>query len=299
MEIKNYLPDISIDAKKLKQSLIKESHIKKVISDLNLSDEVIDLNLNTLNQYHRLKIKDETLPPNMDLKGFDVILVLQNDYLSLEYQIKPEEAKKQQALSFTKNYWINHLTTKQLMVSIEDINWDVYTGYSDVISLLSSTPKSFSKGLYLHGDIGIGKTFIMTAYANQQAKLGYSVCFVIMSRLLNEIKQTFNQSFQSEFENIMFKLVNCDLLVVDDIGAEAATAWSRDEILFTVLNQRMEAEKLTCFTSNLSKESLQDFYLNAGQVVDEIKSDRLMERFVVLSNFFELVSKKGSFRRAA
>lgn len=297
MEISKFLPDVEADTESLKQSILNEPHIQELIETLDLSDADIDLNLNTLVQYHRLKTDDPTLPKGLRLSDYDVVCVRNGDYLAIEHVLKQEVYEKQQALAFTKNYWLNHLPERLLTITPDEVIFKDYLDLAGIITLYDSTPDSFEKGLFLYGDTGVGKTYLMALYANQQAKRGYSVCFVTMSRLLNEIKQTFNYKSDTEVETIMSQLSTCDLLVLDDIGSEAVTQWSRDEILFTILNNRMEANRMTCFTSNLDEASLRQFYLEAGKVEDEIKSERLMERFLVLAEFFELESKKGSFRR--
>lgn len=48
-----------------------------------------------------------------------------------------------------------------------------------------------------------------------------------------------------------------DLLLLDDIGAETVTNWSRDEILGTILQYRMENNLSTFITSNLNISELE------------------------------------------
>ena len=96
----------------------------------------------------------------------------------------------------------------------------------------------------------------------------------------------------------MVQLKNCEFLVLDDIGAESVTAWSRDEILFQILDYRMENEKLTCFTSNLNQSQLHQHFSKIGQTMDEVGVVRLMERINVLSEFVLIASSEKSLRRA-
>ena len=75
-----------------------------------------------------------------------------------------------------------------------------------------------------------------------------------------------------------------DVLVLDDIGGESVTSWSRDDILLPLLDARMENKKRTIFTSNYSLEELKDKLAMAGSKKQEpMAAQRLLERICALS----------------
>ena len=115
---------------------------------------------------------------------------------------------------------------------------------------------------------------------NQLAKQGKSICFVNVPKLVGDLKQMFQDN--SAMEQYLRRIIRCDVLVLDDIGSESVTAWSRDEIILMILDQRMEQHKLTCFTSNYSMKELYDKYTYAnGKYTEKVAADRILERIKV------------------
>ena len=81
---------------------------------------------------------------------------------------------------------------------------------------------------------------------------------------------------------------NVPLLLLDDIGAEYLTGWSRDEILEPILQYRMDQGLPVFFTSNYDLLQLEKhFVLND----DKVKAKRLIERIKQVSEPIELISK--------
>ena len=59
---------------------------------------------------------------------------------------------------------------------------------------------------------------------------------------------------------------SCDLLVLDDIGAQKTGDWQEQEI-FRIVNERMNNKRITIFTSNIPPEKL-----NVGsRTIDRIR----------------------------
>ena len=56
------------------------------------------------------------------------------------------------------------------------------------------------------------------------------------------------------------------------------TGWSRDEILGTILQYRMQEHKTTFFTSNLTIEELENHFSNSKNGSDIVKARRIIER---------------------
>ena len=87
------------------------------------------------------------------------------------------------------------------------------------------------------------------------------------------------------------KIKNTPLLFIDDIGAENVTAWSRDEILCTILQYRMDNKLCTFFTSNLNIEDLEKHLSITKEGNEIVKARRITERIKQLTIDMELISK--------
>lgn len=144
-----------------------------------------------------------------------------------------------------------------------------------------------TKGLYLHGSFGSGKTYLVCAMLNELAKKGVDITIVYYPELLRSLKEAFDTDFASRVDRIK----KSSVLFLDDIGAESVTPWARDEILGTILQYRMEATLPTFFTSNLTINELEEHLSSTKGNVDKVKARRIIERIKDLSIDMELVSK--------
>ena len=140
------------------------------------------------------------------------------------------------------------------------------------------------KGLYLHGNFGCGKSYLVAALFNDLARDGYKSAIVFWPDFL---RQAFYDDFKEKYETIK----NAPLLLIDDIGAENTTAWNRDEILCPLLQYRMDEKLPTFFTSNLTLEQLEEHLSNSKAGVESIKAARIIARIKQLTESLELISK--------
>ena len=138
------------------------------------------------------------------------------------------------------------------------------------------------KGLYLHGNFGCGKTYILSACFNEMKRRGFRTKIVYLPDLLRTIKGDFEA-----MNDIMDELCRVDLLLIDDIGAEKVTDWGRDEILGTILQSRMNEHKTTFFTSNFTISELEEHLANKG--TDKVKANRIIERIKQLTEDMEML----------
>lgn len=160
-------------------------------------------------------------------------------------------------------------------------------------SFYDNYPES-KKGLYLHGSFGSGKTYLIAALLNELAKKNYKVIMMYYPEMLSILKSTFDKS-NNEYEYDNFSetldtIKKCDLLLIDDIGAETVTNWSRDEILGTILQYRMEHNLSTFLTSNLNIEELEIHLSLVKNNMDKVKARRIIERIKQLTTTQELIS---------
>ena len=144
-----------------------------------------------------------------------------------------------------------------------------------------------TKGIYLHGSFGSGKTYLIAALFNELAKKDVKSVIVHVPELLRDLKDSFSSDYSSKFS----MLKHTPLLLLDDIGAEYLTAWGRDEVIEPILQYRMDEKLPTFFTSNFTLEELENHFSFTNNSIDKVKAKRIMERIKQLSIPVELVSK--------
>ena len=147
------------------------------------------------------------------------------------------------------------------------------------------------KGLYLCGNFGCGKTYLISAIFNELGKDGIKSAIVFWPEFLNSLKASFNSPFKGEFNNKYNSVKKAPLLLIDDLGAEAVSAWSRDEILCPLLQYRMDAKLPTFFTSNLDLKALENHLAITSKGDEIIKAGRIISRIKQLTEYQEMVSK--------
>lgn len=144
------------------------------------------------------------------------------------------------------------------------------------------------KGLYLNGSFGSGKTYLISCLFNELAKKNIKSCVVYFPSFLVDLRGSFSDySFSDKFNYIK----NMPLLLLDDIGAENVSNWSRDDILGPLLQYRMENKLPTFFTSNLTLDQLEKNLSITQNGVDKVKARRIIERIKQLTINIELVSE--------
>ena len=143
------------------------------------------------------------------------------------------------------------------------------------------------KGIYLHGSFGSGKTYLIASLFNEMAKKNIKSVLIYYPEFLRSLKSSFNTTYNEQYDYIR----KVPLLLLDDIGAENCSNWSRDEVLGPLLQYRMENNLSTFFTSNLSLEELEKSLSISSSGVDKVKARRIIERIKQLTVTHELISK--------
>lgn len=138
------------------------------------------------------------------------------------------------------------------------------------------------RGIYLSGGVGTGKTFLAVLIAKNFIERGDYVVFGTMPALLGQLKETFDNP-QLSSQTVLRKFINCDLLVLDDVGVGKLSAWNLD-VLFQILNGRYERKTATVLTSNYSLNQL------ASKIaeVDSVGAARIQSRLAGTNYFTSL-----------
>lgn len=206
-------------------------------------------------------------------------------YIACKYKKKLEKE-----IAYQNNVMIVDMPKEILDASMKNIYTDDKNRL-ETIKWLTTFIKKYemgekTKGLYLTGNFGCGKTYLVAACFNELAKKGKKVAIVYYPEFLRELKE----SFSDDFKNIFNKTKKAELLLIDDIGAETTTNWNRDEILGTILQYRMQESLPTFFTSNLSIKELEE-HLAGSDSEGKIKSRRIIERIKYLTDNITMVAE--------
>lgn len=141
--------------------------------------------------------------------------------------------------------------------------------------LLDYKKDNHQRGLYLTGDFGVGKTYLLAGLANYVAAMSKNVVFLHVPTFISGLSGHFeDNSLQKEIN----KVAESDLLILDDIGAETLSQWSRDDVLGVILQARMDNVLPTFFSSNLSMDDLEEHFKETKNSIDAVKAGRLMQR---------------------
>lgn len=142
------------------------------------------------------------------------------------------------------------------------------------------------RGMYIYGKFGIGKSYILGCIANELKEKSISSMMIYVPEILRDLKAGFNDGTTDERYNA---IRSAEVLILDDLGAEDVTAWSRDEVITSILNYRMVEQLPTFISSNFAINDLKGRYSYTktnGQ--EETKALRMIERIRALCEEVEL-----------
>ena len=143
-----------------------------------------------------------------------------------------------------------------------------------------------TKGIYLYGSFGSGKTFILLNLANYLAtKKNKKVIFAYYPELVRQVKSSIANN---TLENLIVKLKNIDVLMLDDFGAELNSAFIRDEFLGPILQYRMMAGLPVFMTSNYDIKTLTTHLSETKDESNIIKATRIIERIAYMMKVVKL-----------
>ena len=117
--------------------------------------------------------------------------------------------------------------------------------------------------LLLIGTPGVGKTTIAYAAAWDFLEDGHRVIYFQVEEMLIELQSRLEDGVS--FARLWWELKNCDLLILDDLGAHNPTRW-RDSQLDTLIDFRYREEAPLLMTAN--KVDLSD------RITDRVKEGR-------------------------
>ncbi|MEH7491326.1 primosomal protein DnaI [Neobacillus niacini] len=219
------------------------------------------------------------------MKGYHPDLVLVRNSIDVVYKRCPRKVMADEQKKNQKLIKSLHVPRDILEATFEEFEGDLGrldAGDRAATFLMNYEAGLKPKGLYLYGKFGVGKSYLLGAIANELAKKQIPTMIVYVPELLREMKSAIGDSTLNEKIEALKKE---PILMLDDIGAEAVSSWTRDEVLGPILQFRMLEKLPTFFTSNFDFQGLEHHltYSQRGEE-EKMKARRIMERIRSLSD---------------
>lgn len=268
----------------LVQKIMKDPDVAAFIQQESLNQDELSRSISKFNQY--ITERDKFLRGDTDYiaKGYKPILVMNHGYADVSYEETPELIASEKEVAIKKRLNLINFPSSLKNVSFLDVYRDDVqrlTVLKRMIEFVNDYPNNL-KGLYLYGDFGVGKSFMVAALAHDLSeKRGVSSTLLHYPSFVIDVK---NAIGDGNVKTLVDEIKLSEVLILDDIGAEQSTAWVRDEILQVILQYRMQENLPTFFTSNFNFEDLEKHFAKVKQGPDETwEARRVMERIRYLA----------------
>jgi len=137
-------------------------------------------------------------------------------------------------------------------------------------------------GLFLWGDVGVGKTALAAAIANELIGRTAVMC-LSAAALLDELRATYHPESEHTLSAMLHEAMDVPWLILDDLGAHQTTSWAIEKLL-TLINSRDANQRPMIITSNWSPETLLKEFTKA----DDWQARRMMSRIISLTHVVQL-----------
>lgn len=134
-----------------------------------------------------------------------------------------------------------------------------YNHMSKILRYCKSYADNFTKNsdsILMKGATGLGKTHLSLSIANEVIKKGYGVIYVSAPSLMQKLEK---QYFSRNDDTATDMLIECDLLIVDDLGTEFHSQLSVS-LMYNIFNSRMLANKPVIINTNFDLRELEKNY---------------------------------------
>lgn len=268
---KKHAYDLSPRLKEI-DNLLKEKNISRITSALAGRD-VEDLNK---------EIDNLVMEFNNILKSHD----LPQDYLEMKYHCDickdtgvdgTKICSCKRALMTQKIYEDTGISDILEVENFENFNLNLFRknrqegenmsphdnmkSYKEQLEQYATHFDSDSVNLYIFGNVGTGKTYLLNSIAKRVLDNGFSVVYLSESDLVNTILDH-RFAYSENKANLKQKvdaILDCDLLIIDDLGTNMINDATRSAI-FEAINSRLVKKNPVVISSNLDPNDISDYY---------------------------------------
>lgn len=173
--------------------------------------------------------------------------------------------------SFDLNYYPDY--------SLSDNRQSPKEHMSRVLKYCEKYSKGFnrhSSSLLFAGNTGLGKTHISLSIAKKVIEKGYSVVYTSVQNMVSKIERE-RFKFNQDGNGVEHSFIDCDLLIMDDLGTEFSTTFSSAS-LYNILDMRISLRKPTIISTTLSMDEISKRYTK--QLVSRIIGSYIRLNFI-------------------
>ena len=235
----------------LSEKILENQEIQDFISKNDFQPLQVNKSLSKFNEYVTEKAKFVSGEPTK-IAGYEPILFNNEGFADVTYRATADTLAKEAELSKKRRVRLIGMPKDMVDISWDDVLLDDANrikAYQAVATFISDYPNQ--AGIYLYGQFGVGKSFMMAAMANELAEKGISTTLIHYPSFISD-----NSGFD-DLKAQANEVKKTEVLVLDDIGAESNNDWIRDNILQVILQYRMQENLPTFFTSNLTMLELE------------------------------------------
>jgi len=145
-------------------------------------------------------------------------------------------------------------------------------------------PKSMN--LFFNGAPGLGKTYLSACIARVVAEKGFSVVYDMAGTMFSKFEDAKFQKADNleETRDEIKRFLECDLLIIDDLGTELITSFTIST-LYEIVNTRLITAKKTIVSSNMTVDEMRSRY--SEQIMSRLEGE-----YQVLTFYGEDIRKK-------
>lgn len=159
---------------------------------------------------------------------------------------------------------------------------NVRSTMSDIFNQCLKYAQNFSQdsvNLLFRGGTGLGKTFLSACIAKVVSEKGFSVVYDTAVAVIEAFEiRKFDRGGENngEISSQVRRYLNCDLLILDDLGTEMSTAFTQSAV-YTLINTRLIKGGKTIISTNLTDDELQKRY--SPQIVSRLRGEYILLNF--------------------
>ena len=211
----------SANATDLTKQILADPRVARFIQEHGLSQDEIKRSLPKFNQFlvECRKVKEGDV--SYIAKGYEPILTMNEGYADVTYKETRQLKEQQEQQAIANRINLVSLPQSYRKITFADIALDDVARvdtYESLVEFVADYPSPDQKGLYLYGDMGVGKSFMLAAMAHELSETKKVATTIIhYPSFTIDVKNGIKDgSVKEQIDAVK----EAEVLVLDDIGAE-------------------------------------------------------------------------------